>query len=388
MQTSPAFHEPAAVSEVIETVVEDETKTKDIARSVVESVEAAEEARAATANLEPSVASTTVQVPASALEPLTCVPGVIGNLTEWIVKSARRPNRMLALGAAITIVGTLIGRSVAGPTRSASHLYVVGLAGTGAGKQHAMDCIKAALKQAGGGELIGPGDFTSSRALINFVKRCQQALCAMDEFGAFLRRIGDPKAGAYAADISRELRGLWGISWGQYDSAETAREKSESIQCPALSIYGVSTPEDFYGALKVQEIGNGFLNRFVIIETGKRGPEQEPSISSGDLPFSMIKDLQKLRTPAQHNAGSGAQVKPRTQLQWGPGAKQIYDELSAQVDQIADEQRHQLWSRVPEIAVRLATIRAAARFRRRWTARTWSGAGSWQRCRPTRSARA
>jgi hypothetical protein len=47
--------------------------------------------------------------------------GAQGNVIDRIAATARRPNRVLALGAAITIVGTLIGRRVAGPTRSATH---------------------------------------------------------------------------------------------------------------------------------------------------------------------------------------------------------------------------------------------------------------------------
>jgi len=88
---------------------------------------------------------------------------------------------MLALGAALTIVGTLIGRRVTGPTRSGTHLYVVALAGTGAGKQHAIDCIKSALIAARAKSNIGPGDFTSSRAVVKLVKRQPLSLCAMDE---------------------------------------------------------------------------------------------------------------------------------------------------------------------------------------------------------------
>jgi hypothetical protein len=146
---------------------------------------------------------------------LTVVPGVVGELIEWIVSSARRPNRILALGAALTIVGTLIGRRIAGPTKSGTHLYVVALAGTGAGKQHAIDCIKSALIAAKAAAHIGPGEFTSSQAVIRLVKRKPLSLCAMDEFGAFLRRISNRNAGHYETAITGELRKLWGISFSR-----------------------------------------------------------------------------------------------------------------------------------------------------------------------------
>src|SRR5262249_13741585 len=87
------------------------------------------------------------------------VPGVVGEVVEWILATARRPNRVLALAAAIPLVGTLIGRRVAGPTRSATHLYAVAVAPTGAGKQHPIDCITALMAAAGAQEHIGPSSF-------------------------------------------------------------------------------------------------------------------------------------------------------------------------------------------------------------------------------------
>jgi hypothetical protein len=54
------------------------------------------------------------------LAELTECPGLVGDIIDWITDTARRPNRVLALGAAVTIIGTLIGRRAAMPTRSAT----------------------------------------------------------------------------------------------------------------------------------------------------------------------------------------------------------------------------------------------------------------------------
>ena len=100
---------------------------------------------------------------------------------------------MLALGAAITVVGTLIGRRVAGPTRSATHLYVVPVGRTGSGKQHLLDAVTALMKAAGAQSHLGPGEFISMPAVVNFLLRKPLALCLQDEYGAFLRRITWPQ---------------------------------------------------------------------------------------------------------------------------------------------------------------------------------------------------
>lgn len=69
---------------------------------------------------------------------LTYVPGLVGDITEWIVETSMLPNRMMALGSALAVVGTLIGRRVLGPTASMTYLYIVFLAPTGEGKQDPM----------------------------------------------------------------------------------------------------------------------------------------------------------------------------------------------------------------------------------------------------------
>jgi hypothetical protein len=273
---------------------------------------------------------------------------------------------MLALGAALTIVGTLIGRRVAGPTKSGTHTYVVALAGTGAGKQHAIDCIKSALIAAGAADHIGPGEFTSSQAVIRLVKRKPLSLCAMDEFGTFLGRINNKNAGHFETAITGEFRKLWGISFNRYDSAESAKENSQAVESPALTIFGLSTPEEFYGALKSEDVGNGFLNRFLIIETGERGPENDPPAGSDKIPTSLQAKLQGLYRPTPFSlpvfsTSPSGQLEPEIKLEWGPGAHEIYTALSKRTDDEQDEQQRKLKGRAAEIAIRIATIRSAGR---------------------------
>src|SRR5262249_55750569 len=139
---------------------------------------------------EPPIAAeakTETPVPTDELEPYTHgVPGVVGEAIEWILATARRPNRVLALAAAIPLVGTLIGRRVAGPTMSATHLYTVAVAPTGAGKQHLHNCITTLLVAAGAQEHIGSGRFMSASAVCNQIYRKPLSISCSDEIGAFL----------------------------------------------------------------------------------------------------------------------------------------------------------------------------------------------------------
>jgi hypothetical protein len=110
-----------------------------------------------------------VKIPAgiSELERLTYVPGLIGDAVEWIVRGAIRPNRMMALGVATVVVGTLIGRRTMGPTGSATHLYLIILGPTGFGKDWPPKCGGNLMIGAGQAALLGPHEFASAPGFEN-----------------------------------------------------------------------------------------------------------------------------------------------------------------------------------------------------------------------------
>ena len=118
------------------------------------------------------------KAPIDELARFTTVPGLVGEIVDWIVATSRRPNRVLALGAAITVVGTLIGRRAAGPTRSATHLYAVGIAPTGSGKQHLLDSVIRLMEAAKASNHIGPSKFFSLSAVLDLLSSKPLVLCA------------------------------------------------------------------------------------------------------------------------------------------------------------------------------------------------------------------
>ena len=156
------------------------------------------------------------KVPIDELARFTTVPGVVGEIVDWIVATSRRPNRVLALGAAITVVGTLIGRRAAGPTRSATHLYAVGIAPTGSGKQHLLDSVIRLMEAAKASNHIGPSKFFSLSAVLDLLSSKPLVLCPQDEIGVFLRAVTSRKATSHEAAVSQILRALWGVSFRQH----------------------------------------------------------------------------------------------------------------------------------------------------------------------------
>src|SRR5262249_20339167 len=304
---------------------------------------------------------------ADELEPYTHnVPGVVGEVTEWIVATARRPNRVLAMAAAIPLVGTLIGRRVAGPTWSATHLYVVAAAPTGAGKQHPIDCISALLTAADAQAHFGPGSFMSASALCNFVSRRPLSLCCADEFGAYLAKLQAKGASGHEREVTKVMRTLWGTSFAIAAMPEWADHIGEQIHSPALSFFGTSTPNELFQALQGEAIENGLLNRFLMFGSDVRCWDTTPQISSKEVPADLATKCRRL----YHWYGTDAELidigrlvpQQVTQLPWAnKAAEQQYFDFAHAIDDRIDQDPalYPFFARTVETAVRLATIRAA-----------------------------
>jgi hypothetical protein len=345
---------------------------------LVEPIEPVEESKpealsSTTSNAVPVEQSALIEqpVPVDELERYTYVPGVVGEIIDWIVATSRRPNRVLALGGAITIVGTLIGRRVAGPTRSATHLYVVPIAPTGSGKQHLLDGTVRLLKSANAADHIGPSKFFSISAVLEMLKTKPLALCVQDEIGVFLAAVTHPRAGSNEKAVSQILRSLWGISFASMPTAQWASRKMKIICCPALSVLGVSTPDEFHAALQGESVDNGFLNRFLTLESKLRAVDRDPVSDPFTVPAILAKKLSGLYVWSGPESllqigNPGVEFQPDI-LRWADEpAQACYADFTRIVDDYMVEHSDSAayLARCSETAIRLATIRAAGRLGR------------------------
>jgi hypothetical protein len=143
-----------------------------------------------------------------------------------------------------------------------------------------------------------------------------------------------------------------------------------SITDPALSIFGVSTPEEFFDSLSEDDIKNGFANRFLILSDAP-SPERAPRmLMSAGVPPSIVEGLARLRALSGGIGGTVIDDRRmnsfagREPLKWGVGANELWNFLVSRIEvlQERDELVGKLYRRTAEMAVRIATIVAAGRF--------------------------
>lgn len=294
---------------------------------------------------------------------MTRVPGLVGDIIDWIEATARYPQRGLALGAALGLVGTVAGRKYATPTRSGTHLYTLALAPTGAGKNHASKQVKRLLKKAGLDALNGPSQYMSMSAVFGELTRKPRHLAIIDEFGGYMRRIASAAGSPHERAVKDILRTAWGCSFEDLRPLSYADGRViEPIVSPALSIYGMSTPEEFYAALTGDDVFNGFLNRFLVIRVAEKPHEVEPALDEFEVPGLLLWGLARIKDRISGRIAEALadDSQPMLRLDWANGqARAVYVDLRKALER--REEHSALLSRVAEMACRLATIRAIGR---------------------------
>jgi len=292
------------------------------------------------------------------------VPGTVGAIMDWTLAYSIRPNPMLALGVAITVVGTVIGRRVQGPQDAATHLFMIMLAPTGFGKDDPLNCGRRLLT-AFDEELLGPDEFVSSQGLWRVLKSRPLCCCFVDELGEQIALINDQKGNGFAAMVFSTLKKCYN-AWSDVHTAAKADADSEVIRCPAISIVGAGTPEAFFRALRGKDLASGFVNRLVVLpfEGHKKPPEKMRTVPA-DPPQALVDRLLALPRLSILDQSLDDKLPKPLVIPWADdGAADVYLAFSRRMDAVQegdDENRRDLSQRVCENAIRIATIIAVGR---------------------------
>lgn len=304
------------------------------------------------------------------VEPAWCSPGgLLGEIADWIVAATpRRPNRPLAVAAAIATISTAMCRHLAGPTRLQSHLYIAAIGDTGVGKDWPLRAPGVILKAAGLGGVVTSGKFKSDVAIEGVLGDAPCTLAIVDEIGTNLfSRMSSRRGTSHESAISGVLRELWGAGFSSYRTGSAKGARSQEIEAPALAIFGASTSGEFYSSLSSGALDNGLLNRWLIIRAAPRRTQQ----GAGDieLPDSIPDALLQILPQASGNLSGGAyalsmRVAPDVdQTPWDGEVETAFgafEEATLQRLDATPELEHYL-ARTPELALKLAHVHAVSR---------------------------
>lgn len=223
-------------------------------------------------------------------------PGLLGEITKFVMQASHRPLREAGIAAALTMLGGISGRhfNIHG---TGLGLYIVLLAGTGRGKESAnsgisilMEAVKKVIPAAD--MFQGPSSFSSGQAIYRVLgdkgggDSIPSVFVVLSEFGHTLRVITAPDANAADQKIRQALldmfsKNSWNCVLREGAYADKANNTG-SVTSPNLCLLGDTTPDAFFNAAKLSQIKEGFLPRFMLIE--HYGPRQHQSTQINRVP--------------------------------------------------------------------------------------------------------
>jgi len=316
--------------------------------------------------------------PATAL-PLgwDALDGVLGEMMQLMITTAKRPQPVLALGASLCAVGALMGRKYRTASNIRSNLYVVGIAESGAGKNHSRVVINELLRRANLLQYLGGNKIASGSGLLTAIQRQPAILFQIDEFGMFLAAAADRKRSPrYVSEILDLMTELYTTSGTTYFGVEYAsaqhNDAHRAIHQPCACIYGSTTPLHFWQALQAANVADGSLARFLILESEEDFPDSNEVFGVIEPPQALIDTLTLIHEGGGQLSGNLAhvgavdevlvepQVVPMT-----PPAQAVFRALDQTLLQELRRARgsglSSILARIEENATKLALIRAVSR---------------------------
>lgn len=305
------------------------------------------------------------------------VGGVIGDMMALMAATAKRPQPVLALGASLCAVGALMGRKYRTESNIRSNLYVVGIAESGAGKNHSRVVINELFRRANLLQYLGGNKIASGSGLLTAIQRQPAILFQLDEFGMFLSAAADrkrsPRYVCEVLDLMTELYTTSGTTYFGVEYASTQHNDAHrAIHQPCACIYGTTTPLHFWQALQAANVADGSLARFLIMESEDDFPDSNEVFGVIDPPKSLIDRLILIHEGGGKLSGNltniGAVdevlVEPRV-VSMTPQARaafrQLDQELVGQLRTSRGSGYSSILARIEENATKLALIRAVSR---------------------------
>jgi hypothetical protein len=331
-------------------------------------------------SLETVVVAAPVVVP-DAPDSVLKIPGTLGKIAEWIDASSSKSQPKFSIQAALAFGCTVLGRRIVSSNRNWSSLYFLCIGKSGSGKEHGKWAIEKLLSECGLSDLIGPNGYTSSPGVLCSIFDQPSHVTVIDEFGRELEKAA-VKQNANSQGMLKTLLEVWGrcdgvirpqgFSTNGISSKESDSLKNKITHNPALTLYAMTVPDSFFESVGSAAARDGFLNRFVIVESEiGRQPTQfkkKPPVPMEikEWASEMVSMGAGLVNPAL-NPG----LEPSaTEIQISNSAMELFAEFEIDCHALMDKyEQHGLgdmFVRSCEIAMRLAMVVSMGMGRKQW----------------------
>lgn len=298
-----------------------------------------------------------------------CPPGFLGELIKHNLQTAWFQQPALALAGALALLATLTGGKICDDSGTRTNLYLMGLAPSRSGKEHARKVNREICIKAGCEDLLGPEEIGSHAAIYSWLAEHPTMLFQLDEIGRKFATMQDAKKSPHLWNIVSVWLKLWSSSDSMLKGDAYADiKKTKTLLYPHAVIYGTSVPDSVWGNLTQENVSDGLLARFLIFEgIGYSELQANKSKKNDTAPDGLIQIARAWRELKTHDGNlnsipcNGSPLKLATsdeaRQRW-----ESHNEAVVERRRTEDETTAAVWSGTPEKTAKLAMLFAASRW--------------------------
>ena len=303
-------------------------------------------------------------------------PGLVKDMFEYCEQIAQVSQPELSMVGALSLASVSCGRIYSTNINNFSSLFFMGIAKSGQGKENIKTFVERNLNASNHSALLVGDGYTSSGAVHSILKYRPTQITIMDEFGKRLEAISN-QSNSNREDGLQTLMEAWGRCHGtlrpdNYSMMNVPEQYREQFMNrithkPAITLVGLSVPKNFYRALNSGRIADGFLNRFIVVES--KEPRKMSALKESSTPPKKITDwidgVRYPKTRLMATAINNAEMDFKQQvLKFDDLSKELLNDLARDIvkrqDILEKDNLEPLLSRTREKAMRLSLCCALA----------------------------
>lgn len=329
------------------------------------------------------VANATRQAVTVAPEPTYSVPaglpawrrdctGALGMFVDHVTRTAPSPQPWVTLGGALAMFGTIAGRRYAGPTGVRTNIYSIGLIDSGGGKDWPLRQVTRLMVEADCAKMIGGEVLASGAGMISAIEASPSILFPIDEIGFVIKAAANrERAPAHKVEIVDTLTRFYSQAADRFLGTEYANKKErprQVIEQPCMSVFGLTTPGVFWGALSSDNVLDGSLARMLIFASECHYPDLQDHVGNTAAPDGLIEAARAVKAGAEGwNAfplGEGPSATPRpytapyASASATARARDMAYEQLAQLRDPSNEPYRSIIARLAQNAFKIALVKA------------------------------
>lgn len=308
-------------------------------------------------------------------EHLLSVPGRLQDAVNFYNSTAPKDQPQFAVQCALAFGSVVMGRRWVTDQWNMSGLYFVNVGKSAAGKEHAKTTIERLLEAPGLEKLIGPSGYTSASGVFSALIDQPTHITVIDELGRVLQS-SQAQGNHHKSDAQTIIMEVFGRQVSTlrpqgYSKMGMSKKQSEEfdkvVRNPSLTILAMTTPSTLYESLSSRYVKDGFLGRFVIVEShiGRQISKPVKYLPIGE---QLIEWAKECATAAAGNLGmvDTYDIPPNpVQVPFSPECAPVLLACDqAMIDLMDEHEQHgmeAMFGRTKEIAQRIALIVARSK---------------------------